>query len=263
MNCPRCAFPDAGGAECPNCGLDFSKLPPSALPRLDTLAVLRETFQTYKDCTPSFTACLSLCTPYFVLTELSSRKGLTSPGWVTTLGVLFVIEHVLLSILLTRGALLHLRGATSPAGETLSAVLRAFPVVLAVWSIKSVVVVLGLGVFVLPGLIAIAAYGIAVPLAIEERPGILASLRQSVQRTTGNRLPVFSVLAAIWIVTLGLEWSFGYFASLLGVKSAFLTSAPPHAISLGLFGAAAAVLHHRLRSSQESIHVQELASVFD
>ncbi len=106
------------------------------------------------------------------------------------------------------------------------------------------------------------SYWVAVPVAVVERPGLVASLARSAQLTRGDR---FRVLALVLVLQL------------LQVAAAFLVMlvVGPRAVSIGvwatlsvtvLLGALGAVVssvaYHDLRVAREGVGVEELIRVF-
>lgn len=174
----------------------------------------------------------------------------------------------------TYGAIQHLRGTPAPVGSWIVHALRCLvPVVLVSllaslliavpWGLAAYAVIgdvpfgilLALVGFVV-GLMALLALSVAIPVAVVERPGILAALSRSRVLTAGARwriLGVYSVLflLALFVVVplnlLEVPW-LGHVAQALVAPLAALMPA---------------LLYHALRVSKEGSDAESIAAVFD
>jgi hypothetical protein len=106
-------------------------------------------------------------------------------------------------------------------------------------------------------LVLFLRFYVAVPAAVEERPGAINALRRSVFLTQGERGTI-----------LGVVFLLGLFNSLItraaaSVPRAKLVLEPVMSLLvIGLSATACAVVYYRLRSAKESIDVDQIASVF-
>jgi hypothetical protein len=164
---------------------------------------------------------------------------------------------------ITDGVLRHLRGAEVAVGESLVVGLRAMGRVLGVALLAGLGIVLGCCACIVPGIVLAVQWAVAVPVALEEDPGVSASLSRSSALTAGSRWPIFAVLVILQILDFGL-------LRLVAIAMGSLTSWRPDLVTTlvsipltGLSGTASAVIYYRLRSLKESIDVRHLASVFD
>lgn len=100
-------------------------------------------------------------------------------------------------------------------------------------------------------------YFVAVPAAVEERPGAMEAMRRSVFLTEGQRGRIFWILFVLGVLAGGAQVG----ATLVPVAGPIL------ALLVGLFASSlfattCAVIYYRLRSFHESIDVDQIASVF-
>ncbi len=107
-------------------------------------------------------------------------------------------------------------------------------ILLAVGLLTSVAVFLGAILLVLPGLIAFAAFGLAVPVAAMEGAGPLASMRRAARLARGSMLRIFSVL----VLAIFLSSLISTLVTSIASPSADLTGV---AISLGIAALVSAI----------------------
>jgi hypothetical protein len=145
-----------------------------------------------------------------------------------------------------------------------AALVSVVPVLLIIVSIGArgstgcslLVVPLAFLTYVLP-IVLMLKYFVAVPAAVEERPGAWSALQRSAYLTDGQRWPIFGVLLVLGLINIGITLVSAlvpFASSVLGP----LTSL----VMLGIFSTACAVVYYRLRSLKESIDVDQIASVF-
>jgi hypothetical protein len=128
--------------------------------------------------------------------------------------------------------------------------------------LEALAVAIGLVLFLAPGLIALAAFSVALPICVVERAGPLRSLSRSAELTRGYWWPILGVALAIIIVSAVVG---------LAIRAALPASGLPATIAAwawNVFVTAyssvyAANLYHDLRAVKEGIGIQEIASVFD
>lgn len=108
-----------------------------------------------------------------------------------------------------------------------------------------------------PAVLLVLRYFVAVPAAVEERPGAREALRRSAFLTEGQRGPIFGIL----LVLGGLNFGMNVGAVLMPGAGAVLGPLVS-LVMTGLFATTCAVIYYRLRSFHESIDVDQIASVF-
>jgi hypothetical protein len=102
-----------------------------------------------------------------------------------------------------------------------------------------------------------ARFFVAVPAAVEERPGALDSLRRSAYLTGGNRGRIFGVMLVLIFIVAAVQ------LGMLLVPVAGRVLGPLlDLLTTGLFATTCAVIYYRLRSFHESIDVDQISSVF-
>jgi hypothetical protein len=110
---------------------------------------------------------------------------------------------------------------------------------------------------------------VALPVAVIERPGLVAALRRSRELTAGYRLHIFATLLVIgavrWLLSelLGLALTDADGSPVLGRELDVVLSMTVSAIGGAFVAVTSAVSYQGLRAAKEGIGVDQLARVFD
>jgi hypothetical protein len=159
------------------------------------------------------------------------------------------------------GVYQHLRGGSPSVSDCLRIGLSSFLPVLGLAIVHSLGIMAGLILCLAPGILLAIRWAVAIPVMVEEKPGILEALQRSSHLTDGYRGTVFGVLFVMGLIqnlsNKALELSIddlGTYLMATSVVDLFTT---------GLASTAAAVMYYRLRSAKESIDVDQISSVFD
>jgi hypothetical protein len=249
--------------------------PPPGYPRLHTGrpfelgAILAETFETYFANFLPFLVLTALAfAPVIVYEVLMPTQAGTLKEMLRTGGVALLLRLLcapLATATITFGVFQRMRGRETSISDSLRVGLSYLLPVLGVAVLQARAIVLGLALCILPGVLVAVMLAVAVPVAVEERPGLFAALERSGKLTEGYRLHIFGVLFILGILTLGV-------GLLVGLVSVVLASVPALAVLLreslalltsGVSATAAAVMYYRLRSVKESVDLENIASVFD
>jgi hypothetical protein len=194
-------------------------------------------------------------------------------------GILGLVSNVLTLILtggVTYGVFQHIRGERATTGEVLRLGMSRLGTVWATGILAGLAVMLGLCALVVPGLILLTRFWLAVPVAVIETPGASASLTRSTELTEGNRWRIFAVAGLMWLVQAVVS-------VLLGVAIGVAAGSGPEAavdpktgtagVSFllelviipvaALTAVAPAIAYHDIRKGKEGADVEELLKAFD
>jgi hypothetical protein len=186
-------------------------------------------------------------------------------------GLAYGLLQLLLSVLLTVAAVFltvrEIRGQRASVGEALRIGLGRVLPVLGVAILVSLAIGLGFIALVVPGLILLVMFWVAVPVAVVEQPGVLASLRRSAALTRGHRWKIFAILLIMMLIAIGFSPLAGIAAWLISsvfgtfgiVVADYLWSIVVGSISAVM----PAVTYHHLRAVKEGTDIDQLAAVFD
>ncbi|HEV7516504.1 MAG TPA: hypothetical protein VGR07_09415 [Thermoanaerobaculia bacterium] len=306
MICPKCGFAQPDGAtDCARCGVLFARYSPPILPveplpatPAETLygdplppppppqmpgrlalpsphafeigALLGETFRTYfANFLPFLILTGFAFLPLLLYTLASNPVGVTPQG-KALYGLVSLFLRLLCGPLATAtiafGVFQQMRGRDTSIAECMRVGLSNLLPVLAVASAEAIAIGVGAVFCLVPGLICASMYAVSVPVAVEERPGVLASLNRSGVLTEGYRWRVFCVLFLLGILggVAGLAVNGALLLLLAGTpRLAALLQELLGVVASGISATAVAVMYYRLRSVKESIDVESIASVFD
>lgn len=215
--------------------------------------------------------------PYGVLqwAQLSGvRSGATNSLASAGLSLLSVFVSLFSSCLiqasLTHGTVADLNGRKASFGECLATGLRYMLPVLGIGILLGISVMFGILLFIVPGILMMLAWIVAVPAEVVERRGVFASFGRSTDLTRNHRGAIFGLAVAYWI----LVW---VISAAIGVATLGATAAAKGnmVIAVAAFAAAAqsiigmvgatgvAAIYYELRNIKEGIGPEALASVFD
>lgn len=197
------------------------------------------------------------------LTPLLASPGVLGSILVSMVsGIVAVIFSALSQAVVVYATFQDLRGRELSPAESLSRGLARMLPAIATSILEAIAIVIGLVLFVAPGLIALAAFAVSLPVCVVERDGPIGSLSRSAELTRGYWWPILGVAISILIVNgvVGLS-----------IRAALPGAALPVNIAnwaWNVFVTAfssvyAANLYHDLRAVKEGIGIQEIASVFD
>lgn len=238
--------------------------------------ILEKSFEVYLRNFIPFSLLMALITAPLFFLELqavSSDPVLSwSPLFLDRLNTLLrlVLPYAAGAILIF-GTVQELRGQRASFGECVRRGIVAFIPVLGVVFIVSLAILVGIVLLVIPGLVVMTMLWVAIPVAVVERPGVIATLHRSSALTRGYRWRVFGIIVALVIIAGGAGLIIG-FASLIFIDPVN----DPHieeievvlgyAIDIvfsGIGAVSVAVSYHLLRSAKEGIDIEEIAKVFD
>ena len=162
---------------------------------------------------------------------------------------------------ITYGVYQQMRGKSPSVLDCLKVGLsRLFPVLGVAIVTGFIAVFVGVVFCVIPGIIAATMLSVAVPVTVEERPGVIDALQRSAYLTESFRWQVFGVLFVLGIlqqipirIAPLVVHDLGALLMVFGFASILTTS---------LSSTAAAVMYYRLRSVKEAIDVDQISSVF-
>ena len=118
------------------------------------------------------------------------------------------------------------------------------------------------------GLLVMTVLWVAVPVAVVERPGIVASLRRSAALTSGYRWKVFAIIILLALINILVAMVVGVVAVgalsvALGFYGVIIGQYVANVVVSGIGAVMPAVAYHDLRTVKEGTDIDRLAAVFD
>ncbi|MGO4736605.1 hypothetical protein AB4099_08685 [Bosea sp. 2KB_26] len=203
--------------------------------------------------------------PLLILTLVSASGSGTPGAEFAVAGALTAILTVVFQSIAQAtslyGAFQDMRGQPFTIGESFRIGLaRAVPVI-GVSILIGFATVLGMVLFIVPGIILGCMLYVAIPACVIEKSGVMASLKRSVALTKGYRWQIFGLfLLVVVIAIMG-----GLVLAKIGGESipGTLLSFAWQVVSTSFGAVLSAVIYHDLRAAKEGIDLDTLANVFD
>ena len=104
----------------------------------------------------------------------------------------------------------------SSLGELFSSVTPVLVPVIVVSILFGIGVAIGFVLIIIPGLILLTIWSVAVPVTVIERPGIFAAFGRSRQLVKGNGWQVFGTILLVWLIAIVVGALGGLLASAFG-----------------------------------------------
>jgi hypothetical protein len=232
------------------------------------------TFETGKVLGETFSTFFSNFLPFVMINALVSLPVMALAFYVVSLkdnpqlAALVFLGTILLQMICTQvaaggityGVYQQMRGRSPSVGDCLQVGLSRLIPVIAVAIVTVFAVGLGLVLCVIPAFIVLTMLAVVIPVTVEERPGLIESLRRSAYLTESFRWRIFGVLFVLGIIQqipVRMAVSTVHDLGTLLLITVFLGI-----LTTGLQATAAAVMYYRLRSVKESIDVDQISSVF-
>ena len=249
----------------------------AATPVLDISHVMGRGFSiTFRSFLPFFLVALILFLPLVLVQYLVSVSGV--PGAEPITLVVTLLCYSLIVAALVYGTIQRLRGGRVGIGECLG---RGFSVVGPVFGVALLLTIaLGVGaLLVLVGFfVFLTMFWVAIPVAVVERPGVLASMKRSLYLTKGNRWRIFGLVLLVGIAQTGIGLgallvlggavavggaALGG-AGLVGSAVIFLIGTILlNAFFAIMYAVLIAITYFDLRNIKEGAGLEEIAAVFD
>ena len=203
-----------------------------------------------------------LCAPVMLFHSSVFHSSLPYPLSTGAMQLLVsVVFETLLEASLAYFTVRALRFGAPSVGETIVHALRCSPLVFVVVFVVALMVLLGFVAFVAPGIMALAAFFVAVQVATVERQNVGATLRRSLVLTRGHRWPIFGLLCVLFVpyivVVIALDIAAPRFDLVVelarALSEAFFTS---------MWSVVTAVAYHDLRVLKDGRDARSVAQVF-
>ncbi len=180
--------------------------------------------------------------------------------------IVSVISGFILQATLVRMAILDLSGRQPDVGKSLVAALKLLLPMIGLAILSTIIVGLGFLLLIVPGIIAYIMLIVTVPVLVEERAGVIGSMKRSAELTKGSRLRIFLLLILFFVAYLAITFvatfllGFGFSDALtVGIV---VQSATAGATAL-LVAAMLASLYVELRTVREGATPEGLAAIFE
>jgi len=173
------------------------------------------------------------------------------------------------SATVAHGTFKQLRGEPAGALQSIVMGIKRLVPVLGVGALITMLVLLSLGAFLVPGIGLYVTYWLAVPVAVVEGNGVGASMSRSDKLTHGSRMRIVVILTLLAVVN-GTA-AIGLYELFLGGATVTSSGASAYLISffvvtlltMTLQAVVTTVAYHDLRRAKEGATVEDIAAIFD
>jgi hypothetical protein len=181
-----------------------------------------------------------------------------------------LIGMSLLTATIVYGTIVQMRGGHANMTECIVKGLGLMLPVIAVSLVTGIIVGAGAMLLLAPGVFMYVVLWVAVPAAVVERTGVIASLRRSAELTKGFRWQVLAVVLILVAISLVVQAVSAIPVSIIASFTdpnsyavAGVVSLVVQAASAALTSVAVAVGYHDLRIAKEGGNTNQIAAVFD
>lgn len=234
--------------------------------------VIQRTFGAISRNLPVFLGLALLLTglPAFVVAWAQVNSDSNAAALAGGLGTLVnLVTTYILQAALVHGTVADLNGRRASLGQALRVGGRMFLPVLAISILLGIAVGLGVLLLIVPGLIMLTIWMVAVPAQVVERTGVFGAFSRSRDLTRGNRWKVFGLMLIFFLLG-GLMLLLAGFLGYAFTPDADSTMSIPGAVVLAFTQAVSAMIaavgvaaiYYELRSAKEGVGPEALAAVF-
>jgi hypothetical protein len=178
-----------------------------------------------------------------------------------------LLSMVLLALVqaaMIHGAFQDIRGQAFNLGASVRRALSRFLPVLGTSICATIIIFLGTCLLIVPGLILLSMFLVAIPVCVVEALGPFQSLGRSRELTKGHRWSIFAIyIVPLLVLGIGSFIFQGVGAAMGGMMGAAVASFAFVAVTSPYQALVAIVAYHDLRCAKEGLDIEQLAAVFD
>lgn len=202
----------------------------------------------------------------FVLSGDLDTDKLTT--WSLIIGLIGIPIDLVVTAAVLYGTIQQLRGEHAGIAQSIGVGLQRLLPVIGVGLLSALAVFGGLLLLIVPGVILLCMFYVAVPAAVVERPGVMGALKRSRELTAGYKGSIFGIIIVLGV----LEFIVGKL-----VQSILMPDVPTMGdvktyvwVTVGIAIVMAAlqatingVVYHDLRLAKDGVATEDLARVFE
>jgi hypothetical protein len=206
-----------------------------------------------------------------VVTVYAATNLAASDHWLvqTVTGLVQMALGYVLTGALVRGTIVDLDGRNATLGDCLSYGLRYAAPAFVLALITTFCYLLGLIALVIPAVILMLAWSVAIPVLVCERKGIFGSLARSRELTRGHRWALLGLYVCAGLLLILLSLPFGIVSLVLiatthsNVYAALIVNAFVASLEAMFLAVLTTAAYAELRGTRDGVSVAQLAAIFD
>ena len=141
--------------------------------------------------------------PLWIAKLIAFRSGVDPETVESIASTAYTVPATLITAALTHRVLGVMQGQRVSLGESLRAGLAKPWPVLGASLFSGVLIYVGLFVLIIPGLVLLCVFYVVIPVAVKERPGIMAALDRSQKLVHGYRVELFIAITLMVLAFMG------------------------------------------------------------
>jgi hypothetical protein len=203
--------------------------------------------------------------PFVLLGALGSSAPPDQRGVMTLMAfVLYLFLAPLATAVILYGAFQHMRGHPVHLGESVSRGLARFLPLIGLMILQTLGVLLGSILLIIPGLILMVMWYVAVPVCVVERTGPVESLSRSQELTKGFRWKLFGLYLLVLIIgAVGGSILPVVGEALAGIWGQVAVQLVWQGLAQAFGSVLIVVAYYYLRVAKEGMDIEGIAAVFD
>lgn len=199
------------------------------------------------------------------------------PGYFQALGysgLAALITSAILQSALVYGTVQDMNGVRPSIADCLANGLRAFLPLIGLSILLALAIVFGFILLIVPGIMMLCAWCVAVPSLVADRTGVFGAFTRSAELTRGNRWRIFALFIVVWVIAIVIGAVIGAVAMAAtfgGALDPVALARSPGQIAANLISntlstmvgsTGAAVLYVELRRLRDGLGPQWLSEIF-
>jgi hypothetical protein len=201
------------------------------------------------------------------LTDPNAVMGDPNFAWKTATVSLvtflvFLVLSALLQSSLIRATIEDLNGKRPSTGDCIRTAVSVLLPAIGMGLLIGLGVGIGFMLIIVPGIILLLRWCVAVPVLVQERQGVLGSMGRSAALTKGNRWALLGLFIILIIAAIIIQWVAGIVVLAVGATVGLVLSALVQSVVSMVLSTATAVSYVELRQVKEGTSVSELAEIF-
>jgi hypothetical protein len=177
-----------------------------------------------------------------------------------------LLGHVLTTLseaVVLYGAFQDMGGQRVDLAESLRVGMRRFFPVVGVAIATTILGLLGVLVFIVPGLMFFALSFVAIPACVVEKRGVFSSIGRSAELTRGHRWKILALMALCYVLEAIAESVLEPLTGIAGAGAAFAGYVTWNGAWEAFYAICAVVAYHDLRVAKEGVDTAQIAAVFE
>lgn len=178
-------------------------------------------------------------------------------------GLASFVLNMVASAAVMYGVIQQLRGDHASMGACISAGLRRLLPVIGVSILMAICITLGMFLLIIPGIVLMLMFYVAVPATVIEHLGPIDALKRSKELTDGYKVSLFGLVIVLVLVTIGIGICVGLVQAMMPESVGMVINLGFDVFTGALGAVVTAVVYHDLRVIKDGVSVDDLVRVFE